>query len=328
MLRRNSKLAFAGGAWVFPGGRIDPEDYPGGEVSPTTPMRSSRRPATRRRARRWRRPGSSSTRTGSCGSRTGHRGAIAAPRRFATWFFVGARPRGCGGVDDGEIHEHQWIRPADAIAPARRGRDRAHPAHLDHAAHARRARRARSTTCSRARRRASPRSTSPTSRRVDGGIVSIWQGDAGYDDLDTEKPGPRQPPPHARRRLAVRDQRLSRTRAATRLRQHLAGARVPGRRRVVSLPCRPLLPTAPTSVGPTSRRRSLTGLALVAVACSGGGDDSGQAATTTAPGTSAPGPPPRPPPRPTAPKKIDTIPGMPGVHRPDQPLQRRPRPTS
>ena len=30
MLRRNSKLAFAGGAWVFPGGRIDPEDYPGG----------------------------------------------------------------------------------------------------------------------------------------------------------------------------------------------------------------------------------------------------------------------------------------------------------
>ena len=33
MLRRNSKLAFAGGAWVFPGGRIDPEDYPGGKPS-------------------------------------------------------------------------------------------------------------------------------------------------------------------------------------------------------------------------------------------------------------------------------------------------------
>ena len=25
--RRSSKLAFHGGAWVFPGGRIDPEDY-------------------------------------------------------------------------------------------------------------------------------------------------------------------------------------------------------------------------------------------------------------------------------------------------------------
>jgi 8-oxo-dGTP pyrophosphatase MutT (NUDIX family) len=33
MLRRDSRLAFAGGAWVFPGGRIDPEDYPGGVVT-------------------------------------------------------------------------------------------------------------------------------------------------------------------------------------------------------------------------------------------------------------------------------------------------------
>src|SRR5258708_29567395 len=27
LLRRNSKSAFHGGAWVFPGGRIDPEDH-------------------------------------------------------------------------------------------------------------------------------------------------------------------------------------------------------------------------------------------------------------------------------------------------------------
>ena len=30
MLRRDTNLAFAGGAWVFPGGRIDPDDYPEG----------------------------------------------------------------------------------------------------------------------------------------------------------------------------------------------------------------------------------------------------------------------------------------------------------
>ena len=29
MLRRNSKLAFVGGMWVFPGGRVDPEDREG-----------------------------------------------------------------------------------------------------------------------------------------------------------------------------------------------------------------------------------------------------------------------------------------------------------
>jgi hypothetical protein len=27
--------------------------------------------------------------------------------------------------------------------------------------------------------------------RVEGGIASIWQGDAAYDDLDTSRPGPR-----------------------------------------------------------------------------------------------------------------------------------------
>src|SRR5262245_65529704 len=33
LLRRNSRLSFHGGAWVFPGGRIDPEDYlPGAEA--------------------------------------------------------------------------------------------------------------------------------------------------------------------------------------------------------------------------------------------------------------------------------------------------------
>ena len=29
LARRSSKLAFHGGAWVFPGGRIDPDDYAG-----------------------------------------------------------------------------------------------------------------------------------------------------------------------------------------------------------------------------------------------------------------------------------------------------------
>jgi hypothetical protein len=27
--------------------------------------------------------------------------------------------------------------------------------------------------------------------RVEGGVASIWQGDAAYDDGDTTKPGPR-----------------------------------------------------------------------------------------------------------------------------------------
>ena len=50
MLRRDTELAFAGGAWVFPGGRIDPEDYPGG-VAARRPRRGVRGGPERRRAR-------------------------------------------------------------------------------------------------------------------------------------------------------------------------------------------------------------------------------------------------------------------------------------
>ncbi len=114
MLRRDSKLVFAGGAWVFPGGRIDPEDYPGGEVSSDadTVLTAARNAAAREAMEEaglvvdpdslawfahWT-PGAMPT------------------RRFATWFFVGAAPEGRVVVDDGEIREHVWIRPADAIA--------------------------------------------------------------------------------------------------------------------------------------------------------------------------------------------------------------------
>ena len=36
MLRRNSKLAFVGGMWVFPGGRVDAQDAAGVDTLPMT----------------------------------------------------------------------------------------------------------------------------------------------------------------------------------------------------------------------------------------------------------------------------------------------------
>jgi 8-oxo-dGTP pyrophosphatase MutT (NUDIX family) len=112
MLRRNSKLAFAGGAWVWPGGRIDPGDYR--PDAPDDLEGAARRAAAREASEEadllidpdqlvwfahWTPP-------------------AAAPKRFATYFFVVAAPSGGDSVvtvDMGEIHEHRWIRPADAL---------------------------------------------------------------------------------------------------------------------------------------------------------------------------------------------------------------------
>src|ERR1700704_5485458 len=45
LLRRNSKISFHGGAWVFPGGRIDPEDHTPGK--PDDMLAAARRSAVR-----------------------------------------------------------------------------------------------------------------------------------------------------------------------------------------------------------------------------------------------------------------------------------------
>ena len=110
-LRRNPRLAFHGGSWVFPGGRIDPEDYPDDGDEEGAARRAVVRESEEEAGldveqenlvpvAHWTTP------------------AIAGvPRRFATWFFVGHAPDDSEvKVDGGEIHEHRWMRPADALA--------------------------------------------------------------------------------------------------------------------------------------------------------------------------------------------------------------------
>lgn len=113
MLRRNSKIAF-GGAWVFPGGRVDDHELIAGDS-----LASARRAAVREvneetgldidgdRMETWSywvppKMPSAPTR----GPR----------RRFSTWFFATPAPGGDVAIDHGEIHEDRWYRPVDALA--------------------------------------------------------------------------------------------------------------------------------------------------------------------------------------------------------------------
>src|SRR4051812_47078770 len=114
LLRRDSKLAFAGGMWVFPGGRIDPEDFPSG-THPDDPdaLFVAARTAAVREAKEETDLDVDPEALVWFAHWTPPAGEV---RRFATWFFLTGAPEGTVVVDDGEIRDHGWMRPADALA--------------------------------------------------------------------------------------------------------------------------------------------------------------------------------------------------------------------
>jgi 8-oxo-dGTP pyrophosphatase MutT (NUDIX family) len=187
MLRRDTELAFAGGAWVFPGGRIDPGDYPSGSPSedPDARLAAARNAAAREAmeeaglavdpaAMEW----------------FAHwTPAAGETRRFATWFFMTRAPEGSVVIDDGEIRDHIWIRPADAL----RARD-AQEIQLIPPTWMTLLLLSELDTVDAALSRA--RGGEPTVYvtrigRLDGAVATIWAGDVAYVDGDLTKPGPR-----------------------------------------------------------------------------------------------------------------------------------------
>jgi len=183
LLRRNSKTAFHGGAWVFPGGHIDPEDQ---SPDASDDMLATARQAAVREAyeeasltlskekllyfSHWTTP-------------------LSRPKRFSTWFFIAQAGDEAVQVDGGEIHDHEWMRPDDALAARQAGKIELPPptfvsltklapfanvsSALDHM-----------RTCE-------PEMFFPKLEKIDGGYCSIYQGDAGYETANVNEPGPR-----------------------------------------------------------------------------------------------------------------------------------------
>ena len=108
MLRRNSKIAF-GGLWVFPGGRVDPEDRAG--LAADDEFGAARRAAVREAKEE----AGISLELDALVPFSHWTPPAIAPRRFLTWFFLTAAPPGDVVIDGGEIHEQGWMRPADAL---------------------------------------------------------------------------------------------------------------------------------------------------------------------------------------------------------------------
>ena len=191
LARRSSQLKFHGGAWVFPGGRIDPDDYAG---APDDLFAAAQRAAAREALEEaavavspellvhisnWTTPEIS-------------------PKRFATWFFVGAFEGGEAVADGIETDSLRWFRPEEAFAAREAGEiELAPPQYVtllwlrDHADVA---------TVLEAARTGEPIDFTPRFHFVDGdGAVCVYAEDVAYDDrgrLDADGP---------RHRLYLRD---------------------------------------------------------------------------------------------------------------------------
>ena len=115
LLKRNKALAFAGGLWVFPGGKIEEEElaFADGELAAAklAATRETKEEANINIApedliffRHWTTP-------------------TTELRRFATYFFFGSVDHDDSEVtvDDSEIKEHLWISPQAALDKVKAG---------------------------------------------------------------------------------------------------------------------------------------------------------------------------------------------------------------
>jgi 8-oxo-dGTP pyrophosphatase MutT (NUDIX family) len=178
MLRKNAALAF-GGMWVFPGGRVDPDDGEGEEGARRAAARESLEeadlivdPDTLVPYAHWVPP-------------------PVAPKRFATWFFLAPAP--AGGevtIDMGEIHEHVWVTPATALERHGAGEIELAPptwVTLNRLA----ATADVADALDDARAQPVERFETHISKVRSGELVATWHGDVAYDGGDGDADGPR-----------------------------------------------------------------------------------------------------------------------------------------
>lgn len=183
LLERSAGIEFHGGDWVFPGGRVDDED-----------VRPSEDPFAEAPARR--------AAVRETLEETGLRVAeeelvpiahwttpVDFPKRFSTFFFAARAPAGLAMADGVEAVSLRYFSPREALEAHARGEIGLPPPTYVTLAELRSFR-----TVDEALEMLSSRAIPfilPRPVRVDGGTVSLYPGDAAYETLELERPGPR-----------------------------------------------------------------------------------------------------------------------------------------
>ena len=194
LLKRNSKISY-GGAWVFPGGKLDETDYEAQASDASVAVTSNphcdiMQAAAKKAAYR----------------ETQEEAGIAVdeerlvffshwttptirPKRFSTWFFIAPAEEHEVTIDGGEIHDHSWKAPAEALRAHKAGEiELVPPTYL--------------TLLELSRYRSvdlamnafaspAPQLFEPRVEMLPTGLCYLYEGDAGYDQSDHTLQGAR-----------------------------------------------------------------------------------------------------------------------------------------
>jgi 8-oxo-dGTP pyrophosphatase MutT (NUDIX family) len=183
LLQRTARHGGDGGAWVFPGGRVEDIDHGGDMTDSARALQSSAVRETREEAgieldgtsllyiSRWITP-------------------EIAQRRFDTYFYATRVAADTEvQVDGSEIRTHRWVRPDDAIAASRTSEMRLAPPTFVTTSWLVRQ---ESVEAAHATLAKEPITTfEPRICAVSDGACMLYPGDAGYQDHNPERPGAR-----------------------------------------------------------------------------------------------------------------------------------------
>jgi hypothetical protein len=111
------------------------------------------------------------------------------PKRFLTWFFLAPAPRSEIVIDYGEIHEHAWLSPAQALAKRDAGEIELAPPTFVSLHGLTRAQRVEDALAH--ARGVTPERFETHIALTDDGPAALWHGDAGWEATDATRPGPR-----------------------------------------------------------------------------------------------------------------------------------------
>jgi 8-oxo-dGTP pyrophosphatase MutT (NUDIX family) len=184
LVQRNKAVQHMGGMWVFPGGKVDEGDYPGD--------RSEYQAAVNAAIRETKEEAGLDVTADQLVYLSHWTTPEGAKKRFATWFFLTMLDDDQEvQVDGGEIACHRWVKPETALAESA---NLEHPLRLMPPTYVSLADIIGCRSCVQARQRIGSRDAimyAPRMIFVEDGVCFVYEGDAGYQDLNLAAEGAR-----------------------------------------------------------------------------------------------------------------------------------------